>query len=191
MESKKEIRKKILEIRDGLSTEQRKMKSEQILERVYRLDDYQRATYILSFASFGSEVDTVPLLCNTLYLGKHIFYPKIIGDFMDFYSIGSEKELQPGYKGILEPTESGVKFSDLFKQLSKEQIFVLVPGVAFDSMRNRLGYGKGFYDSFFHKYGMLPNAAIGFQCQIVEKLPADVYDVKPERVITEYVTFEY
>ena len=44
--------------------------------------------------------------------------------------------------GILEPVKTKVKIPDL----------ILVPILAFDSNKYRLGYGKGFYDRYLNKY---------------------------------------
>jgi len=62
---------------------------------------------------------------------------------------------------------------------------MLMPGVAFDGMRNRIGYGKGFYDRYlFDKPALqLRTIAIGFKCQKVEAIPANDNDIKPYQVI--------
>ena len=37
---------------------------------------------------------------------------------------------------------------------------MLMPGVAFDEQRRRIGHGKGFYDSFLHSYREMHIAAV-------------------------------
>ena len=55
----------------------------------------------------------------------------------------------------------------------------------FDKMRNRIGYGKGFYDRFLADKENLQLRAIGvgFACQLVEELPSEAWDIKPYQVI--------
>ncbi len=52
--------------------------------------------------------------------------------------------------GIPEPetTEDGLSSETFFDTFKKEDILVLVPLLAFDSLGNRIGYGKGYYDRF-------------------------------------------
>ena len=60
-----------------------------------------------------------------------------------------------------------------------------MPGVAFDKQRNRIGYGKGFYDRYLadKEKLQLRTIAIGFQCQLVEAALSDRNDIKPYQVI--------
>ena len=61
---------------------------------------------------------------------------------------------------------------------------VLVPGLAFDQARYRLGRGKGFYDRFLSK---LPREVVtmglAFDFQVVEALPVTELDIPVSRVI--------
>ena len=60
-----------------------------------------------------------------------------------------------------------------------------MPGAAFDGYRNRLGYGKGFYDIFRADKDALRrrSIAVGFKCQIVERIPEREGDVKPYQIL--------
>ena len=92
-------------------------------------------------------------------------------------------ELSAGYKGIPEPPEIAEKF--VFNPDEMEHTLMLMPGVAFDVFRNRLGYGKGFYDGFLTGKNALQlrTIAVGFQCQMVERIPERDGDIKPYQVI--------
>ncbi len=62
---------------------------------------------------------------------------------------------------------------------------MLMPGVAFDKYRNRIGYGKGFYDKYLQdkKELSIRTIAIGHQCQMVEEIPVMDNDIKPGQII--------
>jgi 5-formyltetrahydrofolate cyclo-ligase len=60
---------------------------------------------------------------------------------------------------------------------------VLVPGVAFDLSGNRLGRGKGFYDQLLAKISGV-KCGVGYDFQLLEKIPAEPHDAKVDFVIT-------
>lgn len=60
---------------------------------------------------------------------------------------------------------------------------MIMPGVAFDVRRNRIGYGKGFYDRYLADKEGLHTIAIGFDCQMVPEIEAGEKDIKPMQVI--------
>lgn len=62
---------------------------------------------------------------------------------------------------------------------------MIMPGVAFDTFRNRIGYGKGCYDRYLKKYKGFHTIALAFEYQIVDEIPAEATDIRPEFVMTE------
>lgn len=106
---------------------------------------------------------------------------------MHFYRISSLNQLEAGYKGILEPYDTSEEY--IYQSGAKEKTLMLMPGVAFDPFRRRLGYGKGFYDKYLadKKELQLHTIAIGFQCQMVEELPQDEQDIRPYQVILQKI----
>ena len=81
--------------------------------------------------------------------------------------------------GILEPIKTKPKVPDL----------MLVPILAFDKKKNRLGYGKGFYDRYLNKYlkqfKNIYSVGIAFSFQRHHNLPVNQNDVKLDYIITE------
>ena len=66
---------------------------------------------------------------------------------------------------------------------------ILVPLLAYDKFKNRLGYGKGFYDKYLKKYFNTRNeilkVGIAFSFQKYHNLPSTSNDVKLDYIITE------
>ncbi|MCW5776748.1 MAG: 5-formyltetrahydrofolate cyclo-ligase [Phycisphaeraceae bacterium] len=63
---------------------------------------------------------------------------------------------------------------------------VIVPGLAFDELANRLGRGAGFYDRFLSHPGLAARkVGVGFDLQVVARVPTDALDVPLDAVATE------
>ena len=61
---------------------------------------------------------------------------------------------------------------------------VLVPAVAVDRKKNRMGYGKGCYDRFLADMNCI-KAAVCFDFQVVNGLKPEPHDVRMDYIITE------
>jgi len=62
---------------------------------------------------------------------------------------------------------------------------MIMPGVAFDKKKHRIGYGKGFYDKFLSEHEIEHKIALAFDFQILDSIPFDEYDIMPDMIITE------
>ena len=66
---------------------------------------------------------------------------------------------------------------------------MLVPLLAYDNKKNRLGYGKGFYDRYLAKYlkeyKNITTIGIAFSFQKHHKLPVSTTDIKLDYIMTE------
>lgn len=154
--------------------------SKKIAEKVIAHPKYQKAELVFAYIDAKGEVITKDMIEHAWANGKKVAVPKVHGDIMEFYLIESYNDLEAGYFGIMEPKMSCEKITVI-----TENSVVLMPGVAFDRMGNRIGYGKGYYDKYFTKYPELYKIAIAFSMQIVPEIPADEFDIKAQCVITE------
>lgn len=177
------IRRQVLEKRNALSDTDREKASILLTERILGHQWYYMSDSILGFASYGSEIGTDTLLEEALHSGKKVYLPKVVGDQMLFYRVFTLDSLMEGYKGIKEPPGNTEVYEYCEKTAS--HTLMLMPGVAFDKQRNRIGYGKGFYDRYLadKEKLQLRTIAIGFQCQLVEAALSDRNDIKPYQVI--------
>ena len=65
---------------------------------------------------------------------------------------------------------------------------ILLPLLVFDKNKNRLGYGKGFYDKYLFKYSKIKkilSVGVAFSFQKYHKLPVNKRDYKLDYIITE------
>lgn len=185
--TKSRIRREVLDKRDQLSAPEREKAAIMLTERILGHQWYYRADAILGFFPYGSEIDIREILQDALNCGKKLYLPKVIDavehNVMAFYRVYDLKDLQEGYRKIPEPCGDTDCFS--YQEEQAERVLMIMPGVAFDEFRNRLGYGKGFYDAFLKDKPKLQyhTIAVGFQCQMVPKLPAQEWDCKPYQII--------
>lgn len=189
-EEKRKIRKQILKRRNELSTEERKRAGILMTERILGHQWYYGSEILLPFASYGSEIDTGEIIQEALRHGKRVYLPRVMEKetehkepYMEFFRVYNMEELISGYRGIPEPSAESERFNYCREEATN--VLMLMPGVAFDRYRNRIGYGKGFYDRYLQdKEGLqLRTIGVGFQCQLVEKLPCDERDIRPYQVI--------
>ena len=98
---------------------------------------------------------------------------------MNFFSWKKKDVLFVNKFGILEPANFKAKVPDI----------ILVPVLAFDENKYRLGYGKGYYDRYLNKYlkqfKKILTVGVAFSFQRHHKLPISQNDVKLNFVITE------
>lgn len=189
METKGQIRKTLYQRRSVLSPEERQEKSQLIFQKLMQDVDFLKAENILLYASYQSEVDTLSYVSLLWKQKKKIFFPKVTGEGeMYFFQVNSLDQLEVGYQGIVEPNVSKyncISFESVFSQNHAEKFCMIVPLVGFDANKNRLGYGKGFYDRFLQKYPKVPTIGLAFACQQWEALPCEDTDQKLGKIITE------
>ena len=54
----------------------------------------------------------------------------------------------------------------------------------------RIGFGGGYYDKYLELYPELFTAAVAFGFQIVEGVPTEANDIRPQKLITEERIYE-
>ncbi len=210
--NKKDIRKRILAVRDSIPIEEREQYNSEIRECILTHSVYKEAQIILAYASYRSEVDTMALIKHALEDGKYVFAPKVFGEDMEFWQITSMEDLKEGYRGITEPTTS-ISFPEWIGGQNKAEsdgvvtenistgckVMMWMPGAVFDRERHRIGYGKGFYDRYLGRLSQqerkngfghsaeihLTTVALAYSCQVLEKIPYEPHDIRPDIVIME------
>ncbi|MBQ7084058.1 MAG: 5-formyltetrahydrofolate cyclo-ligase [Anaerotignum sp.] len=177
---KKKIREKALAKRNNIPAEERAEKSRKIAGHILQSDAYQQAKRIFSFVSMDSEVETGEILKQAWQDGKIVAVPKTEkGRNMVFLKIDSFADLQEGRFGVMEPLTAE-------EFIPAEGDLFLVPGALFDKKKNRIGYGGGYYDTYFEKYRGYRKIGIAFSEQISETdIPTEVYDIPLDDIVTE------
>lgn len=181
METKREIRTRVLRQRRECPPAIRHAASLQIAERILHHPWYARAEDVYAYVDFDGEVETRALIEAALHAEKRMWLPKVQGADMGFYPVSSMDMLTAGAFGILEPPAKDAATS----KADDGRSLMLLPGIAFDRAGNRIGYGKGYYDRFLAGRPGVPKIALAFEFQIMEGIPAEHTDVRADLIITE------
>lgn len=179
------IRKQIYAYRNSLSDEFVDVNSRIIFEKIVDSDWYKETKYVFLYASYNNEVDTKCFFEYSLSLGKIVCAPKVSVDDtnlckMNFYKISSFSDFMEGYKGIPEPVEGLENVDDY-----TNEAIIIIPMVAFNENRTRIGYGKGFYDRYLASHSFKKIVGVAFEGQKVENIQKNPFDISPEIIYTE------
>ena len=177
---KDEIRKQILEKRSNLSLEEVDKKSELIIEN---LTPYlKNAQNIMIFTDMKNEVRITKLI--KLYPEKNFFISKIVNSKNREMKINkyNENELALHKFGYYESSSD-----DFYDE--KILDIVIVPALAFDSSKNRIGFGGGYYDTFLNKVREKNKntlfIGVCYDFQMIEEVPIEGHDITLDLVINE------
>ena len=181
METKKRIRQEIFSRRKAASREQIREDSRKIFETVRALPEYREASSVYAYMDCRNEVMTRAFIRKAWEDGKQVAVPRVEGKEMRFWLIRSFDELAEGYYGIQEPLP--------LRPAADESALMIVPGVAFDRERHRIGYGGGFYDRYLSRHTGHTTVAVAFSFQLMDGLPAEPTDILPEILVTEEMVY--
>ena len=174
---KKSLRKEVRSRKGQFSTEELIEESRPLIQRVLSHPRLQCAKTILLYNSLPDEVYTHDLIKQLHDAGKTILLPVVISDTeMELRLYSNSTSFETSSYGILEPT--GEAFTD-FSSIE----FALIPGMAFDGERNRLGRGKGYYDRFLPLLTNAYKVGICFPFQFLPDIPTEETDIKVDECI--------
>ena len=145
-QEKSDLRKHLLDIRNGIPEKVWSEKSSVIGKKLMELQEFQSSETIHCFVSMNArkEVNTHTLLMELTSSDKEVIVPKTNFEtvMLEHSKLNSFEELKQNKWGVLEP--------ETLTAFDSEIDLIIVPLLAADRYFNRLGYGKGFYDRFLH-----------------------------------------
>ena len=122
-------------------------------------------------------------LQHLLDQGKQIAVPKCVvregRNTLDFYWIEGLEDCIPSRFELLEPVAQPSR-----KAALSELELMIVPVVGFDWRKNRIGYGKGYYDSVLDTFPGL-KVGLAYTMQRVADFEPEAFDVPLDMIITE------
>ncbi|MBI3599160.1 MAG: 5-formyltetrahydrofolate cyclo-ligase [Nitrospinae bacterium] len=166
---KKEIRNRLISIRNELDANWIKDRSIQIEERLFRDKDFLENGNILFYDAFEKEVQTEGMIKRALSMKKRVFLP--VTDFNNL-------------KLLISDISGGKESAEIASEDEVEM--VIVPGIAFSESGARIGFGMGFYDRFLSRLSPeVKTIGLAFDFQIVNEIPVCSHDFIINKIITE------
>lgn len=155
------------------------------------LDEHELGM-LAAYLPFRGELDPLPAIAAWLEKNSDtelkFCLPRVEGDELHFYEVAAEFFTRPvcrddycesGYAGILEPRQHLTRIAPL-----KIDCF-FIPGVAFDSLGHRMGYGKGYYDRALSQADpQARKVGISYEELIVDELIAEPHDIKMDTILS-------
>lgn len=186
MDDKSLIRARMRSIKKTLTAEQIEENSRLVCEKLRGVPEFNQRKRLFIYISYNQEIITTKLIRKELDSGGHsIFVPKVIGDRrMRFCKINNmDSGLERGAYGILEPVSDSFISDD---EICDSDSLIILPGLAFDTEFNRIGYGGGYYDTFLEKHKRMFKIAVCHDFQIIDKaIRPEPTDVKADMIISE------
>lgn len=175
-EKKSLLRKEVSSIKKKYTLEELHERSLEVLSIVEISGVFQNAKNIFIYNSMEDEVQTFDFI-HKWAKEKNFYLPVVIDDDIVFRSCTSSVQFKESNFGIMEPV------GDNFTEYKKVDL-IIIPGVAFDRKKNRMGRGRGYYDRFL-KNIKAPKMGICFDFQLFDEIPAEPYDIQMDFVISE------
>ena len=182
-ERKSEIRRAAVARVLGLERSRRATEESGLLALLPGLPGFSQARTILLYVSaFPEEIATRPYIARCLESSCKVVLPRInrTTGMLTLHRITSfTDDLRAGALGILEPRKSAPLVDP------DEVDWALVPGLAFDAQRRRVGRGAGYYDRLLPT--LRPDAAkiaLILEAQWVDEIPVEAHDVSLDAVVS-------
>lgn len=182
---KKEIRSRVGKFRREMPESLWEEATAQIAQRLLNLQSFGAAEEIYCYVDYNHEVGTRQIIEACWKRKKRVFVPKVLGTEMEFFEIFQFEDLETKRNGMKEPLQTTEELRG-----GGRSGLMIMPGVAFDRKLHRVGYGGGFYDRYLEKHKELQTVAIAFEYQVFDKIPAEVFDICPGKLITESAIYE-
>ena len=155
------------------------------MHQVEELPEFRKARVVLLYWSMADEVQTHSFV-ERWYREKTLLLPCVEGDDLLLRQYTGPDCMVSGEQfGIGEPAgrdRMGAAGSDVWSNLKAVELIV-VPGVAFDSMGNRMGRGRGFYDRLLKSTPQAVKIGVAYGFQLLDSIPVEPHDVKMNLVI--------
>ncbi len=171
--TKSELRQAMLAARKRVASNATEEAAQAIVSHLQALiaPDASVAGYI----PIRGELNIVPALHALYKGGARLALPKVLASGeMIFLSWAPDAPLEADTHGVLSPVCVEAVTPDV----------LLVPLLAFDRERFRLGYGGGYYDRALASLNA-KTIGIAYSFQYIDRLPREAHDVPLDLIVTE------
>lgn len=191
--TKHELRRHLRKNRNAIPAAERRQAAEHLMQIALQEKLFSRRQHIGFYIAFEAEMDLMPLLNAALWREKTAYLPVVPQRFQRQLKFS---KLTPKPNWYLN--RFGIREHWSPRHVRARQLDLLfVPLVGFDEYGYRLGMGGGFYDASLaylkRRRGWRKPylVGVGYECQKVDKVPHDPWDVPLDAVITEQRLYRF
>jgi 5-formyltetrahydrofolate cyclo-ligase len=186
----REARRRIRQLRHGISPGERKAANRAILAGLRRLHIWRPGSRIAVFLGMPDEVDLRPCFDEAWRRGIQLYVPLILNlrkGAMAFVPLDRDGALARNWFGIDEPADV------LHRRVTARELdVILTPLLGFDAQCHRLGMGAGFYDRAMRRridrgatFRRPRLVGVAYAIQQVDRIDPAPWDVALDMVVTE------
>lgn len=176
---KEELRRLMKERRRALTDCEIVEKSAAIQKKLFSVPEFINAKTVMTYISAFREVSTDGIINRLFECKKSVAVPVSDTNSITITPsyISSTAELVRGAYGIKEPS--------VIRECALSDIdIIIVPGIAFDVRKNRMGFGKGYYDRLLYGSDAI-KIGLCYDFQLLDTIPYDKHDIPMDIIITE------
>ncbi len=190
MEGHDELRQRNRKLRAELDTTQLEQATQALAENILCLAEYQRAQRVAAYFAVNGEIGLKSVIDHALAQGKDVYLPNLDRKALRFSPYFHAQRMRINKFHLPEPD-----VGDSEMLAPDELDLVLAPLVAFDSNRNRIGMGGGFYDRSFAFRKNPENTkpvliGIAHELQKVDRILPKEWDVQLDMIVTDQAIYK-
>ena len=154
------------------------LKSKRIFDFLFSEVHILKYNNICTYMSSFNEPDTFPIIKELFRNNKNVCIPVTDKETKTLsLSVINDMNFKKGAYNIYEPKNIipvNFQFPDV----------ILVPGIAFDRNKNRIGFGMGYYDKLLSECNAV-KIGICYDFQVTDDIPAEKHDIKMDMLVTD------
>ena len=174
---KKEIRRRMKARRKVLKPTEKREYDRWVCRELYRIIERNGFKVVHAYIPLQNEINIAPLLRELLEKDIRVICPKALPNgVLENRELHSFQDLERGVMGTQHPANP-VEYTGPIDM-------VIIPGLAFDRDKFRVGYGGAYYDTFLT---MLPNTTLKvgvfYPFQEIEQVPREEHDMPFDKLL--------
>jgi 5-formyltetrahydrofolate cyclo-ligase len=174
---KSNLRKELLALRAAIPSELKEQFDLAINAQLQNWIVLHQPKVVHCYLPMGAEIDITPTILFCLSKDIKIIAPKTLKQRkLENRILHSLDQIEKGIWGTAHPT------GELYEGAID---MIIVPGLAFDEQRYRLGYGGGYYDNFLVQYPDAKKIGIFYSMQKRNAVPKERHDISLDLIFTE------
>lgn len=177
-EQKKNLRKEMLLKRANLLLSTKEKYDAWICNSLWNSIEKNNFKKVHCYLPMGTEIDISPLINTMLEAKITVVTPKTLPNRkLQHLELSSLNELEEGIFGTRFPANAS-EFLGTYD-------LIIVPGLSFNKLNYRLGYGGGYYDNFMAQHPTSKKTGICYPFQIVDTIPLEAHDLQLDEILVD------